>query len=168
VTTAKKASLKEKDLLCLVHQFLRLFAAHVLESLDFTTSLVVFTARALHSLLQPPALVPQRLFAFGKLLCQVFGFLNLISSSSVILIVYSAIPQPKNLVPCPVHRQFLIRIEERLIGLVQGWVISGPRATCGPRKHSEKIFKSRTSSNLVLRLTSQRLASTSIRRYGPR
>ena len=69
----KKASLKEKDLLCVVYQFLRLFAVHFLESLIFTTSLTVFIARALHSLLQPPALVPQWLLALGKLLCQVFG-----------------------------------------------------------------------------------------------
>jgi len=32
--------------------------------------------------------------------------------------------------------------ESGVIALVQGWTISGPRATCGPRKHSGK------SSNL--------------------
>ena len=61
--------------------------------------------------------------------------------------------------------------------LEQVWAISGPRATCGPPQrfqwHAEalrKIFKSKISSNLVLRLTCQRLASISIRRYksGPR
>ena len=37
----------------------------------------------------------------------------------------------------------------------------------GPRKHSEEILKLKISSSLVLRLTCQRLASLSIRRYGP-
>jgi len=116
LTTVEKTYLR-KHLLCLVHQFLSLFAVHFLESLDFTTSLVVFIARALHSLLQLPALVPQRLFAFGKLLCQVFGFLNLINFSFVMLIVCSVIQQPKHLVASSVHRRFFIQIERRLICL---------------------------------------------------
>ena len=48
----------------------------------------------------------------------------------------------------------------------------GPHVThrsvfSGPRTHSEKIFKSKIFSNLVLRLTCQRLPYISISRYGP-
>jgi len=46
----------------------------------------------------------------------------------------------------------------------QGWATSSPPATCNPslrlqwpQKHSENIFKSEISSNLVLRLTCQNL-----------
>jgi len=64
--------------------------------------------------------------------------------------------------------------------LEQGWANSGPRAKCGPpqrfkwhaRKHSRKIFKSESSSNLsqqmlVVRLAQPWLAPISLRRYGP-
>ena len=61
-----------------------------------------------------------------------------------------------------------------MLSLGQGWAISGPRATCGPPQRFKwsvetfrSIFKSKISSDLVLRLTCQRLASVSISRYAP-
>jgi len=42
-----------------------------------------------------------------------------------------------------------------------------PSIFSGVQKHSGKFFKPEIFSNLSLRLTELRLASTSIRRYGP-